>query len=88
VMYVVRAGVSAVCGDGWCPARPWDEAERVSGRVSIDGLAIEFRCPESQDAGSGCGHVFDHDVQVELLGDSGIRPCGRPVVSSELEGEA
>ena len=46
-------GGSAVRGDGWRPARPWDEAERVTGRVSVDIFAVELPCPEGQHAGLG-----------------------------------
>ena len=49
----LSAGGSVVRGDGWSPARPRDEAERVTGGVSVDMFAAEFRCPEGQYPGLG-----------------------------------
>jgi hypothetical protein len=81
-------GLSHVAWDGWCPSRPSDEAEGVTGRVGVDIFAVEFLRAKGQCARLGGGHVFDHDVQVDLLRDRGIRPGGRAMVWGELEGQA
>lgn len=60
----------------------------MTGRVGVDVLAVEFPCSEGQYAGPGRGHVFDHDVQVDLLGHGWIRPGGRAVIRGELKGQA
>ena len=60
----------------------------MTGRVGVDIFTVEFLRPEGQYARLGGGYVFDHDVQVDLLRDRGIRPCGRAVVWGELEGQA
>jgi len=41
-----RESASAIRGDGWSPAGPWDEAERVTGRIGVDVFAVEFPGPE------------------------------------------
>jgi hypothetical protein len=51
----------------------------VARRVGVDVLAVEFLRAEGQDEGTGCGHVFDHDVEMELLRDGRVGP-GRPAV--------
>ena len=35
------------------PARPWDQAERVTGRVGVDIFTVEFPCPEGPCARPG-----------------------------------
>jgi hypothetical protein len=44
---------SAASRNGWRPAWPRDEAEGVTGRVSIDVLAVEFPCSEGPVHGLG-----------------------------------
>ncbi len=70
---VLQPRGSTVRGDGWSPARPWDEAERVTGRVSVDIFSVESPCPEGQYGRLERGHVLDHDFQVEQLTHGGIR---------------
>ena len=43
----------SLTGDGWRPARPRDETERVTGRVCEDVLAVEPLCAEGQYARLG-----------------------------------
>ena len=50
---LARESGSAIHGDGWSPARPWDEAERVADRIGVDIFTVEFPCPEGQCAGAG-----------------------------------
>jgi hypothetical protein len=86
---IARAlGLSHGRGDGWCPSRSSYEAEGVTGRVGVDVFAVEFLRPEGQYPRLGGGHVFDHDVQVNLLRDRWVRPRRRAVFLGELEGQA
>jgi hypothetical protein len=60
----------------------------VTGRVGVDTFSVESLSPEGKYPRLGGGHVFDHDVQVDLLRDRWVRPRGRAVVSGKLEGQA
>jgi hypothetical protein len=64
-----------------------DQAERVAGRVSVDVFAVELGGAEGQHARSGGGDVFDHDVEMILLGHGRIGPGGWLVVRGQLEGQ-
>jgi hypothetical protein len=59
----------------------------VTGWVGVDVCAVELYGAEGQDVRPGCGDVFDHDVEVNLLRNSWVWPAGRTVVGGELEGE-
>ena len=59
----------------------------MTGWVGVDVFAVELYGAEGQDVRAGCGDVFDHDVEVNLLQHGRVWPAGRTVVGSELEGE-
>ena len=42
--------------------------------VCVDVLAIQPGRAKSEDARSGGGYIFHHDVQMELLGNGGVWP--------------
>jgi hypothetical protein len=87
-MIAWAVGLSHGRGDGRCPSRSSDQAEGVTGRVGVDTFSVESLSPEGKYPRLGGGHVFDHDVQVDLLRDRWVRPRGRAVVSGKLEGQA
>ena len=56
--------------------------------ISVDVITVELRRAERKDARAGGGHILDHDVEVNLLGDGGVRPGRRAVAGCELERQA
>jgi hypothetical protein len=60
----------------------------MASRVGVDTFAVELGCAERQDERAGSGYVLHHDIEMELLWHSRVRPGGTGVPRGELERQA
>ena len=80
---ICRCGCRSV-RDGLRPAGALDQAEWMPGRISKHSFAVELGRAQTKHVRCRVGDTFDHDVEVHLLRDGGVRPGRRTMVRSEL----
>jgi len=59
----------------------------MPGWISKHSFAVEFGRAQAKHVRCRVGDTLDHDVEVHLLRDGGVRPGRRTMVRSELECE-